>query len=166
MGQRPLPAAHHRRGAPPEPGRHSRSRGDVLRTRAEGELTARAPGNSQPVAWIERQRNPGAARAPYRVWLQAPNPGFRVAQPGLPAGNCDRRPMEGASARYHRGRCASNAELSVSSPAAGNVSSCFLEPSNQAQETQSPSTAFTVIAGPPDFRRTVSPGLKCALDIW
>ena len=31
VGQRPLPAAHHRRGAPPQPGRHSRSRGDVLR---------------------------------------------------------------------------------------------------------------------------------------
>src|SRR6202000_1596418 len=35
----------HCRGAPPQPGRHSRSRGDVLCARAQ-------------VAWLERTRNP------------------------------------------------------------------------------------------------------------
>jgi hypothetical protein len=37
-----------------------------------------------------------------------------------------------------------------------NLYSHFFEPSNQSQTTKSPSTAVTVIAGPPELRRTVA----------
>jgi hypothetical protein len=68
------------------------------------------------------------------------------------------------TARYHRGFWVSN-ELSSVRAATANLCSHFFEPSNQSQTTKSPSTAVTVIAGPPELRRTVSPGLKGMFDI-
>ena len=71
------------------------------------------------------------------------------------------------TARYHRGFWVSN-ELSSVRAVMTNLCSHFFEPSNQSQTSQttkSPSTAVTVIAGPPESRRTVSPGLKGMFDI-
>lgn len=68
------------------------------------------------------------------------------------------------TARYHRGFWVSN-ELSGVRAAMTNLCSLFFEPSNQSQTTRSPSTAVTVIVGPPELRRTVSPGLKGMFDI-
>jgi hypothetical protein len=64
---------------------------------------------------------------------------------------------------YHRGFWASK-ELSGVRAAMTNLCSRFVDPSNQSQTTQSPSTAVTVITGPPELRRTVSPGLKGIFD--
>jgi hypothetical protein len=69
----------------------------------------------------------------------------------------------GFIASYHRGFWASK-ELSSVRAAMTNLCSHFVDPSNQSQTTQSPSTAVTVITGPPELRRTVSPGLKGIFD--
>jgi len=79
---------------------------------------------------------------------------------------CGHKPVIAApfGGNYHRGFWASN-ELSSVRAATTNLCSHFFEPSNQSQTTKSHSTAVTVIAGPPELRRTVSPGLKGMFDI-
>jgi hypothetical protein len=72
-------------------------------------------------------------------------------------------PVGFSVASYHRGFWASK-ELSSVRAAMTNLRSHFVDPSNQSQTTQSPSTAVTVITGPPELRRTVSPGLKGIFD--
>jgi hypothetical protein len=90
----------------------------------------------------------------------------KYASKGCGAARTNERPTETVGfsiASYHRGFWASK-ELSSVRAAMTNLCSHFVDPSNQSQTTQSPSTAVTVITGPPELRRTVSPGLKGIFD--
>jgi hypothetical protein len=112
---------------------------------------------------LDRRHQEIVALMPGRSSMAAPALALRLSRH---AARTNEPPTEASGfsiGGYHRGFWASK-ELSGVRAAMTNLCSRFVDPSNQSQTTQSPSTAVTVITGPPELRRTVSPGLKGIFD--